>query len=186
MTMIDRWVVKHALELFKIFPDERTKNTYAINLSAQSLGDENFLDFVVDHVKAYKKSPENLCFEINENAALADLKSVVRFIETLKGLGCHFSMDDFGSGLSSFGYLKDIPIDYLKIDGRLVKDMSSDPIDRAMVEAIHNIGNVMELKTIAEWVDDANTIQLLEEMGVDYAQGFWLAKPFLIDRMKGV
>ncbi len=186
MTIIDRWVVKHALELFKIFPDEQTKNTYAINLSAQSLGDENFLDFIVDHVKAYKKSPANLCFEINENAALADLKSVVRFIETLKGLGCHFSMDDFGSGLSSFGYLKDIHIDYLKIDGRLVKDMSTDPIDRAMVEAIHNIGNVMELKTIAEWVEDANTVQLLEEMGVDYVQGFWLAKPFLIDRMKGV
>lgn len=186
MIMIDRWVIKRALELFKTFPDQRTKNIYAINLSFQALADENFLDFVVDHINTYKKDPSNLCFEINENAALADLKSVIRFIETLKELGCHFSMDDFGSGLSSFGYLKNIQLDYLKIDGRLVKDMNTDPIDRAMVEAIHKIGKVMNLKTIAEWVEDANTFQLLEEMGVDYVQGFWLAKPFLVDRIKGV
>lgn len=182
MLMIDRWVVKQSLKLLRTANHQQAKVTYAINLSAQALGDENFLDFVVDNIKTYKQDPSGLCFEITENVALADLKHVANFISTLKELGCRFSMDDFGSGLSSFSYLKDIPLDYLKIDGRLVKDMITDPIDHAMVEAIHNIGHVMELKTIAEWVENEKTMRLLEEMGVDYVQGFWLAKPHLIDR----
>jgi EAL domain-containing protein (putative c-di-GMP-specific phosphodiesterase class I) len=182
MLMIDRWVVKQSLKLLRTSNHQQAKVTYAINLSAQALGDENFLDFVVDNIKTYKQDPSSLCFEITENVALADLKHVANFISTLKELGCRFSMDDFGSGLSSFSYLKDIPLDYLKIDGRLVKDMITDPIDHAMVEAIHNIGHVMELKTIAEWVENEKTMRLLEEMGVDYVQGFWLAKPHLIDR----
>ncbi len=182
MLTIDRWVMEQSLKLLKNYAHSRAKVIYAINLSAQSLGDENFLNFAVDKIKAYKINPSSLCFEITENVALADLKHVVRFISTLKELGCCFSMDDFGSGLSSFGYLKDIPLDYLKIDGRLVKDMISDPIDHAMVEAIHNIGHVMGLMTVAEWVENARTIQLLKEMGVDYAQGFWLAEPHLIQK----
>ena len=182
MLMIDRWVMEQSLKLLKNHANSRTKVIYAINLSAQSLGDENFLNFAVDKIKAYKINPSSLCFEITENVALADLKHVVRFISTLKELGCCFSMDDFGNGLSSFGYLKDIPLDYLKIDGRLVKDMITDPIDHAMVEAIHNIGHVMGLMTVAEWVENAKTIQLLKEMGVDYAQGFWLAEPHLIEK----
>ncbi len=182
MLMIDRWVVKQSLKLLRTANHQQAKVTYAINLSAQALGDENFLDFVVDIIKTYKQDPSGLCFEITENVALADLKHVANFISSLKELGCRFSMDDFGSGLSSFSYLKDIPLDYLKIDGRLVKDMITDPVDHAMVEAIHNIGHVMELKTIAEWVENAKTMRLLEKMGVDYVQGFWLAKPHLIDR----
>ena len=182
MLMIDRWVMEQSLKLLKNHAHSRTKVIYAINLSAQSLGDENFLNFAVDKIKAYKINPPSLCFEITENVALADLKHVVRFISTLKELGCCFSMDDFGNGLSSFGYLKDIPLDYLKIDGRLVKDMITDPIDHAMVDAIHNIGHVMGLMTVAEWVENAKTIQLLKEMGVDYAQGFWLAEPHLIEK----
>ncbi len=182
MLMIDRWVMEQSLKLLKNRANSRAKVIYAINLSAQSLGDENFLNFAVDKIKAYKINPSSLCFEITENVALADLKHVVRFISTLKELGCCFSMDDFGNGLSSFGYLKDIPLDYLKIDGRLVKDMITDPIDHAMVEAIHNIGHVMELMTVAEWVENDKTVQLLKEMGVDYAQGFWLAEPYLIEK----
>lgn len=182
MLTIDRWVMEQSLKLLRNHAHSRTKVIYAINLSAQSLGDENFLNFAVDKIKAYKINPSTLCFEITENVALADLKHVVRFISTLKELGCCFSMDDFGSGLSSFGYLKDIPLDYLKIDGRLVKDMITDPIDHAMVEAIHNIGHVMGLMTVAEWVENAKTVQILKEMGVDYAQGFWLAEPHLIEK----
>jgi len=182
MLIIDRWVVERSLKLLQTAAHQRTKVNYAINLSAQALGDENFLDFAVNTIKAYKQDPSSLCFEITENVALADLKHVTKFISTLKELGCRFSMDDFGSGLSSFSYLKDIPLDYLKIDGRLVKDMITDPVDHAMVEAIHDIGHVMELKTIAEWVENAKTMELLKEMGVDYVQGFWLAKPHLIDR----
>jgi diguanylate cyclase (GGDEF)-like protein/PAS domain S-box-containing protein len=182
MLMIDRWVVEQSLKLLRTTAHQRTNVIYAINLSAQSIGDENFLDFVVDAIKAYKKDPSCLCFEITENVALADLKHIAKFISTLKELGCRFSIDNFGSGLSSFSYLKDIPLDYLKIDGRLVKDMLTDPVDHAMVEAIHDIGHVMGLKTIAEWVENAETMQLLKEMDVDYVQGFWLAKPHLIDR----
>ncbi|MCH9639944.1 MAG: EAL domain-containing protein [Betaproteobacteria bacterium] len=183
MLMIDRWVMEQSLKILKYHPHARTKVIYAINLSAQSLGDENFLNFAVDKIKAYKIYPPSLCFEITENVALADLKHVVRFIATLKELGCRFSMDDFGNGLSSFGYLKDIPLDYLKIDGRLVKDMLTDPVDHAMVEAIHDIGHVIGLMTTAEWVENAKTLELLKEMGVDYAQGFWLAKPYLINKI---
>jgi len=183
MLMIDRWVMEQSLRLLRNHSRARAKNIYAVNLSAQSLGDENFLNFAVDKIKAYKILPSNLCFEITENVALADLKHVVRFITTLKELGCRFSMDDFGNGLSSFGYLKDIPLDYLKIDGRLVKDMIIDPVDHAMVEAIHKIGHVIGLKTTAEWVENAKTLEILTEMGVDYAQGFWLAKPYLIRTM---
>ncbi len=182
MLMIDRWVMEESLKLLKNRVHSRAKVMYAVNLSAQSLGDEDFLNFAVDMIKVYKINPPSLCFEITENVALADLKHVVRFISTLKELGCRFSMDDFGNGLSSFGYLKDIPLDYLKIDGRLVKDMASDPVDHAMVEAIHDIGHVMGLMTVAEWVENAETIQLLKEMGVDYAQGFWLAEPRLIEQ----
>nr|MBA2484135.1 EAL domain-containing protein [Nitrosomonas sp.] len=183
MLKIDRWVVERSLKLLKLNANHQTKVTYAINLSAQALGDENFLNFVVDIIHAYKQNPSNLCFEINENVALADLKHVMNFISTLKAVGCRFAMDDFGSGFSSFSYLKDIPLDYLKIDGRLVKDMITDPVDRTMVEAIHNIGHVMGLKTIAEWVENDKTMQLLKKIGIDYAQGYWLAKPHLIDRI---
>lgn len=181
MQILDRWVVERSLKLLKADSWKRRKVIYAINLSSQSLGDENFLDFVIGSIKKNNTNPSNICFEITENVALADLKHVTRFISTLKKLGCRFSMDDFGSGLSSFGYLKDIPIDYLKIDGRLVKDMIADPIDRAMVEAIHNIGHVMKLKTIAEWVENDATQNLLKEMGVDYVQGYWLARPYPIE-----
>ncbi|MDR4513493.1 MAG: EAL domain-containing protein [Nitrosomonas sp.] len=181
MLTLDRWVVERTLHLLSTTLSKDRQVVYAINLSAQSLGDKDFLDFVVNSIKRNQVSPSSLCFEITENVALADLKHVTRFVTTLKKLGCRFSMDDFGSGLSSFGYLKDLPLDYLKIDGRLVKDMTTDPIDRAMVEAIHKIGHIMQLKTIAEWVENDATQHLLKEMGVDYVQGFWLASPYPIE-----
>lgn len=182
MTTLDRWVVESAFKLLKSASQKQQSTIiYAINLSSQSLGDEGFLDFVVECIKKENINPTHLCFEVTENVALADFNHVTLFITTLKKLGCRFSMDDFGSGLSSFGYLKNLELDYLKIDGRLVKDMVTDPIDRAMVEAIHNIGHVMKLKTIAEWVENDATQNLLKEMGVDYVQGFWLARPYQID-----
>lgn len=164
MLIIDRWVVQQSFNFIKAEQQQQIKGIYAINLSAQALGSGDFLDFVVNNIKAHIKNPSSICFEVTENAALADLKSVILFVTTLKQLGCRFSMDDFGSGLSSFGYLRDIPIDYLKIDGRLVKDMTTDPIDLEMVQAIQNIGRIMGLETIAEWVENADTAQLLKEM----------------------
>lgn len=180
MLAIDRWVVEQSFKLLKDRTQHNPKNMYAINLSAHALSSEDFLDFVVHSLKNYGGNPSNICFEITENVALADLQHVMKFMETLKLLGCRFSMDDFGSGLSSFGFLKNIPLDFLKIDGRLVKGILNDPIDRAMVEAINHIGHVMELKTIAEWVEDNETLKLLAEMGVDYVQGYGLARPYLL------
>lgn len=180
MLAIDRWVVEQSLRLLKNRLQYQSKNMYAINLSAHALGSEDFLEFVVQILKDYNGSPANICFEITENVALADLQHVMKFMQTLKELGCHFSMDDFGSGLSSFGFLKNIPLDFLKIDGRLVKGIHSDPVDRAMVEAINHIGHIMGLKTIAEWVENKQTLKLLEEIGVDYVQGYGLAKPYML------
>ncbi len=179
MLAIDRWVIGESFKLLKAHLQHRSKSMYAINLSSHALGNEDFLDFVVANLKTHISDPSSICFEITENVALADLQHVMKFILTLKKLGCHFSMDDFGSGLSSFGYLKNIPLDYLKIDGRLVKGILSDPVDRAMVESINHIGHIMGLKTIAEWVENAGTLKLLEEIGVDYVQGYELATPYL-------
>jgi diguanylate cyclase (GGDEF)-like protein/PAS domain S-box-containing protein len=177
MLMIDRWVVEQSLMLLKERFQQPSKVVYTINLSAQALGSEDFLDFVVDNLKTYQKISSNICFEITENIALTDLTHVTQFIATLKELGCRFSMDRFGSGLSSFGYLKDIPLDYLKIDGRLIKNMTKDPVDQAVIESMNRIGHVLGFKMIAEWVEDAQTLQLLEKIGIDYVQGFELAEP---------
>ncbi len=179
MLMIDRWVIQQLFKLLKAHARQPSSAVYTINLSAQALGNTDFLNFTVDSIEASKINPANLCFEITEHIALADLKHVVHFISTLKELGCRISIDNFGSGVSSFGYLKNFPLDYLKIDGRLIMDMATDPVDHAMVESINRIGHVMRFKTIAGWVENAQTLQLLENMGVDYAQGFWLAEPHL-------
>jgi len=182
MLAIDRWVVSQCFQELGARSLRKPKVTYAINLSPQALGSADFLDFVVDQLKDKMALPSSICFEITENAAIADLRHVTRFISTLKKIGCRFSLDDFGSGLSSFGYLKSLPVDYLKIDGRLVKHMLTNQVDRSMVEAIHRIGHVMGIETIAEWVENAETLRQLEEIGVNYAQGFGLAEPKLIDR----
>ncbi len=181
MLMIDRWVIQQLFKLLKAHARQPSNAVYTINLSAQALGNTDFLNFTVDSIKASKINPANICFEITEHIALADLKHVMHFISTLKELGCRISIDNFGGGVSSFGYLKNFPLDYLKIDGRLIKDMATDPIDHAMVESINHIGHVMRLKTIAGWVENAQTFQLLENMGIDYVQGFWLAEPQLFD-----
>jgi len=181
MLMIDRWVIQQLFKLLKAHPRQPSNAVYTINLSAQALGNTDFLNFAVDSIRASKINPANICFEITEHIALADLKHIMHFISTLKELGCRISIDNFGSGVSSFGYLKNFPLDYLKIDGRLIKDMATDPVDHAMVESINRIGHVMRLKTIAGWVENAQTLQLLENMGIDYAQGFWLAEPQLFD-----
>ncbi len=118
-----------------------------------------------------------ISFEITETAAIANLASAGHFIRTLKQAGCRFSLDDFGSGLSSFAYLKNLPVDYLKIDGAFVRDLASDPIDRAMVQAINQIGQVMGLMTIAEFVENDHVLGLLREIGVDFAQGYGIARP---------
>ena len=181
MPSIDRWVIRNA---FAIIARQRAEKEgapgiFAINLSGASIGDERFLDYVREQFTHFAVPPKSICFEITETAAIARLDKATDFINQLKSLGCLFSLDDFGAGMSSFAYLKHLPVDFLKIDGGFVKDMADDPIDRAMVEAINSVGHVMGKKTIAEFVDGERVIRLLREMGVDYAQGYGVAKPRL-------
>ena len=179
MPSIDRWVVRNAFAIIARQQAEKGNlpGIFAINLSGASIGDERFLDYVREQFDHFAVAPQSICFEITETAAIAKLDKATHFINQLKLLGCLFSLDDFGAGMSSFAYLKHLPVDFLKIDGGFVKDMADDPIDRAMVDAINSIGHVMGKQTIAEFVDGERVIQLLRAMGVDFAQGYGVAKP---------
>jgi len=177
ISAIDRWVVGEAIDALGARGSGLRKVMLSINLSGQSLSDQDVLDFIVDRIKASRIAPSSLCFEITETAAISDFTSALPFIANLRELGCRFALDDFGSGLSSFGYLKTLPVDYLKIDGRFVREIRTDRVDQTMVEAIHRIGHVMGLKTIAEWVENTETLQKLRNMNVDYVQGFHVGQP---------
>ena len=126
---------------------------------------------------AYRGAPGSLCFEITETAAIANLGNVVHFMRELKARGCHFALDDFGSGLSSFLYLKTLPVDYLKIDGQFIENVTRDPVDRSMVEAISQVGRAMGIRTIAERVESAEVFAELARLGIGFAQGFHIAVP---------
>jgi len=183
MPEIDRWVITHVLEQIKRYPLAQG-TMIAINLSGNSLSDDNFLNFVITELQNSKIDARQFCFEVTETAAISNLGQVTSFISTLQKLGSQFSLDDFGSGLSSFAYLKNLNVDYLKIDGAFVKDMVSDPIDRSMVEAINKIGHVMKIKTIAEFVEDKETYEMLTSMNVNYVQGYYFSKPFPFSKLK--
>ena len=184
MPAIDRWVIRNLF--VKLARDSKNGCLDAelittVNLSGCSINEEGFLNFIKEQFATFSISPEQICFEVTETVAVANLAQAAVFIEELKALGCLFALDDFGSGLSSFGYLKNLPVDYLKIDGQFVRDMVDDPIDAAMVSAINQIGQVMGMKTIAEFVENKAILKRLFELGVDYAQGYGLAKPGPLD-----
>jgi EAL domain-containing protein (putative c-di-GMP-specific phosphodiesterase class I) len=175
---IDRWVIENAFRWLVSEADEREKlNLCSINLSGQSLGDDKFLPFVIDQFHRSGLDASKICFEITETAAVASFSQANRFIQALKELGCKFALDDFGTGLSSFGYLKHFPVDFLKIDGSFVREILRDPIDREMVRSINEIGHLTGKQTIAEFAENAEIIQMLTSLGVDYAQGYGVAQP---------
>ncbi len=175
---IDRWVVRHAFQFFDEHSDVLPSlELCTINLSGASLSDSGFLRFVMSQLEDTKLPPERFCFEITETAAITNLTSARQVIKTLKGHGCAFALDDFGSGLSSFGYLKSLPVDYLKIDGLFVQDIADDPVDLAMVRSINEIGQLMGKKTIAEHVENDTILERLRTLNVDYAQGYAIARP---------
>jgi EAL domain-containing protein (putative c-di-GMP-specific phosphodiesterase class I) len=153
----------------------------SLNLSGASITDKRFLKFIIAGMRYHDIPPQAICFEITETAAIANLESAIEFILELRSLGCSFALDDFGSGLSSFAYLKHLPVDYLKIDGSFVKDMETDALDCAMVSSIHQIGSVIGIKTIAEFVENEQILKKLADIGVDYAQGYGIAKPAPLD-----
>ena len=189
MPAIDRWVVKHTLQ--HMAHHQKAANgvpvhTCAINISGTSLGDESLLQYIHDEIKQSGVAPHLLCFEITETSAISHLPSAVRLMKDLQQIGCRFALDDFGVGMSSFTYLKQLPVDYLKIDGSFVRDMLSDPTNRAMVEMINHIGHVMGKQTIAEFAESPAIVDTLREIGVDYAQGYALTRPVPIDQLLAV
>ncbi len=186
MPRVDRWVIGSTMEWLTQHPGHVTQlKACSINLSGPSLNDRNFLKYVTALIEYGSIPPQKICFEVTETAAVADLQKAARFIKVLQGLGCRFALDDFGSGMSSFGYLKNLPVDFLKIDGSFVRGVAVDEIDYAMVKSINEIGHVMKKQTIAEFVEDDEIIARLREIGVDFAQGYGIARPMPIDELLG-
>ena len=180
MPLIDRWVVANAFALIASrlnSPGPVRLSSCAINLSGVTFGDDDFVDYVRRQFEIHRVPPEMICFEVTETSAIADLPSAKGFIQALKKLGCRFSLDDFGTGMASFSYLKNLPVDLIKIDGSFVTGMLNSKIDRAMVEAIVHIARVMGKSTVAEFVESDEVLEALREIGVDYAQGYGIGKP---------
>ena len=179
MPEVDRHVVHLALNTISHYYDHLLvrDGMFAINLSAQSLSDDEFLDFVLLQLATTRVQPKNLCFEITETAAISNLVKATKFITTLKEKGCYFALDDFGSGLSSFAYLKNLPVDFIKIDGGFVKGMLTSSLDHALVSSVNQIGHVVGIQTIAEFVETKEIEDRLLQIGIDFAQGYGIARP---------
>lgn len=182
MPALDRWVVRHAVKYVAArIGGSGQSGMCFINLSGASLGDEAFCRFVQQQIATAGVAPGRLCFEITETSAISHLAHAISFIRNVRAVGCHFALDDFGAGLSSFSYLKALPVDFLKIDGAFTKDLLRDPMDFAIVDAINRIGHVAQLKTVAEHVENEETMAALRKLGVDYAQGFHIHRPTAIE-----
>lgn len=181
---VDRWVVKETLQWLSENPNVIDQIEYmSVNLSGLSICEDSFTDFITGCFKDSNVSPDKICFEITETAAVSNFIRAGEFISAMKDLGCKFALDDFGSGMSSFAYLKKLPVDILKIDGLFIKDILHDPIDMAMVKSINEVGHVMGLKTIAEYVENQSILEVLRVLEVDSFQGYEIAKPAPIDEL---
>ena len=178
MPALDKWVISKTFQIIREQQDKESNgHIYNINLSGQTLCDTDIQDFVRSELDKYSVDASRICFEITETAVIANLSLAIDFIGKMKEMGCMFALDDFGSGLSSFAYLKKLPVDFLKIDGEFVRDITDDPMDRAIVSAINDIGHEIGLITVAEYVENDDILKLLKELGVDYAQGYGVDKP---------
>ena len=186
MRDLDLWVIENALaDVARLktaldFPENRM---FTINLSGQSVCDPTLADFIISRLRRFDVDPQTICFEVTETVAIANFSTAIDFINSLRELGCRFALDDFGSGLSSFSYLKRLPLDFLKIDGLFVRDMLNDPVDLAMVRTIHDVAKVLKLQTIAEWVEDQATLESLESIGIDFVQGYHISKPIRVSEL---
>lgn len=181
---IDKYVIDHTLKAFSA-PELRNVDL-SINLSGQTLSDHNIMNFIISTINEYNFDAERLTFEVTETAMVANLTDAIRFISTLKGLGCRFALDDFGSGFSSFAYLKNLPVDIIKIDGSFVRDMLTDPINAVMVESMIYIGHNMNLKTVAEFVENVDILNALQVLGIDYVQGYGIAHPIALTELQSI
>jgi EAL domain-containing protein (putative c-di-GMP-specific phosphodiesterase class I) len=185
MLQLDRWVVDTALANFsRLHPSAREVHVCAINLSAQTVEDDGFAAFVLQRLERYRVPADRVCFEITETAAVASMIRVVALMTELRRAGCKFSLDDFGAGMASFGYLKNLPVDYVKIDGSFIRNLETDATSASIVRAVTDIGHQLGLKVVAEWVGDGKTVETLRAARVDYAQGFHLHRPELAQFMR--
>ncbi len=184
MHALDRWVVSNVLRWMHSHPAVVEQVDHlSINLSGHSLNDTSLLEFLFENFQRYPVPRERICFEVTETAAIANLEDAADFIRELQGLGCRFSLDDFGSGLASYGHLKHLPVDYIKIDGSFIRDIADDPADMALVRSINEMGHLMGKRTIAEYVENDRIRECLKGIGVDYVQGFGIEKPKPLDQL---
>jgi EAL domain-containing protein (putative c-di-GMP-specific phosphodiesterase class I) len=179
MFHIDRWVVQNTLAALASgsirLPEGRS---CGVNLSGQTLSDEHFLEFVVDALDHTGVAPSKLCFEVPESAVIGNLDHAHRFINVLHGMGCHFALDDFGSGIGSFSNLKNLSIDYLKIDGAYIRNIAQDSVNHAMVTAMIKLARTLDFRVIAEEVEDRVSFETVRRMGVDFVQGYVVERPY--------
>jgi EAL domain-containing protein (putative c-di-GMP-specific phosphodiesterase class I) len=181
MHEVDMWVIRNALTWMS---KHRSKvdavGGYCINLSGLTLGDDSLLRYVLERLTESQVPPSKIVFEVTESAAINTLSVAVNFINTLKEYGCRFALDDFGTGEASFAYLKTLPIDFVKIDGSIVRDIVDSPKDLALVKSINEIGHFLGKKTVAEFVENDDILARLRQMGVDFAQGYGIEAPFVL------
>ena len=177
MPEIDRWVIGQTISLMAQHPSLANKTRININVSGVTLSDGTSLDAIRQSITASSVGPERITFEITETAAIRDFSKTQRFMQELREWGCRFALDDFGSGLSSLSYLRRLPVDYLKIDGSFIRDLIGDQSCRVMVMSIQQMANGLGIQTVAEGVEEERTLQILKDLGIDYAQGFAIATP---------
>jgi EAL domain-containing protein (putative c-di-GMP-specific phosphodiesterase class I) len=184
LTSIERWVISSLIEYLHnqwtsgMMPREAAqRGWYSVNLSGTSINDRSLPDFLRNLLTRYQLPAGLLCFEVTETTAISNLNGAAELMQELKGMGCRFALDDFGTGMSSFAYLKYLPVDVLKVAGTFITDMADDPMDYAIVDAINRISHIMGMQTVAESVADAATLQQVIDLGIDYAQGYYIAEP---------
>lgn len=177
---IDRWVVRRAIRMLGEHRATGEPLTLSVNLSGRAFADRDLLSIIQTELRAASVDPASLILEVTETAAITNMDDAQRFVRTLKAIGCGFALDDFGVGFSSFSHLKYLPVDYLKIDGSFIRDLPRNPVDQQLVQAIVNVARELGKQTIAEFVNDDETIRLLTEYGVDFAQGYHIGVPALL------
>ncbi len=181
MPDIDRWVIRHALEL--VAHDQRT---LSINLSGTTLAQPEIADYIARQLQIFGVAAERLIFEVTETAVIANLAGTAAILKKLRALGCRTALDDFGAGMSSFAYLRELPVDWVKIDGRFVRDLATNTVDQAMVKAMHEIARTLGKVTVAEFVEDMDALTILRKLGIDYVQGYYLGHPSATKRSERI
>jgi len=182
MQHLDRWVLSESLSKLESMRSQGLDVSFSINLSGNTLSNKDSANQYQNIITQSGIDPTMLVFEVTETVAIKNMETARMFIKSMKIFGCKFSLDDFGSGLSSFGYLKELSVDYLKIDGSFVKDMLSDPTCRAIVSAFNQLSHELGMQTVAEFVEDIETEDMLRELGIDFAQGYGVGKPQQADK----